>query len=181
MRKIVAFAVLFLAVGALGRTGPATADDKPSDKNKEAVTDQQFVMKASAAGLAEVNLGKLAATRASNADVKKFGQHMVDDHTKANKELATIADKKKLTVAMTMDPTHEQAFAKLSKLEGAEFDKQFMHQMVQDHEEAVSLFSAKAKDAKDEDLKAFAEKTLPTLKEHLKMARETHDKVKGGR
>jgi len=157
---------VMLSLGFLGTSSPA------DDKNKEAATDEQFVMKASAAGLAEVNLGRIAAERGSSAEVKRFGQHMVEDHTKANKELIELANKKGWKVAAQMERPHQEAAEKLTKLEGADFDRQFMSQMVKDHEEAVDLFSSKGKDARDEELKAFATKTLPTLKEHLKMAKD---------
>jgi len=172
MRHLSTWAVLTALLALF--LAPATAEDR----TKDAVSDEQFVQKASAAGLAEVNLGTLASQRGASADVKKFGQHMVNDHTKANKELATLADKKRFKVAERMDQAHQEAADKLAKLEGAEFDRQFAHWMVKDHEEAVNLFSAEAKDGKDEDLKAFATKTLPTLKEHLKMAQELEKTVK---
>ncbi|MBY0522060.1 MAG: DUF4142 domain-containing protein [Gemmataceae bacterium] len=177
MRFLLSFAALSMVLGSF--CAPATADDKAKDTGT--VTDEQFVMKASASGLAEINLGMLATRRAANPDVKKFGQHMVDDHTKANKELLTIAGKKSFSVADRMDKQHQDAADALAKLEGSDFDRQFMSQMVKDHEEAVALFTAKAKDAKDSDLRAFAEKTLPTLKEHHKMARDLADKMKNGK
>jgi len=176
MRHLVTCAVLGSALSVLYLTSAVPAEDK----NNETITDEQFVSKASAAGLAEVSLGRLAAERASSAEVKKFGQRMVEDHTKANKELLTLADKKRFKVAERMDKTHQEAMDMMARLEGAEFDRQFMSQMVKDHEEAVSLFTAESKNGRDEDLKALATKTLPTLKEHLKMAQDLN-KGKGGR
>jgi len=145
---------------------------RAEEKARPTVTDEQFVIRASADGLAEVELGKLAADRAGAAEVKKFGHHMVEDHTKANKELIALANKKMFPVAAQMGPTHQATAAMLARLQSNEFDRVYMTQMVKDHEEAVALFTAKAQDAKDADLKAFAAKTLPTLKEHLQMARD---------
>jgi len=164
MNRTLALAALAAALLALAS---ASADDKKLDQ----VTDEQFVMKASAAGLAEVNLGQMAADRGGSADVKKFGQHMVEDHTKANKELLALADKKRFPVATQMGKDHQDAAATLAKLQGAEFDKAYAAQMVKDHEEAVALFTAESQGGKDADLKAWAGQTLPTLKEHLQMAR----------
>jgi len=172
MRHLLTCTALLLVLG----WAPALPAD---DKSKEAVADEQFVMKASAAGLAEVNLGNLGAQKGNSAEVKKFGQRMVDDHTKANKELATIADKKRYKIAERMDKTHQDAADKLAKLQGNEFDREFIRQMVKDHEEAVALFTAKAKDASDETLKEFAAKTLPTLKEHQKMVQDLEKSQKG--
>lgn len=166
---------LALLSAVAGLVVPALLAD---EKSQQPITDEQFVMKASAAGLAEVNLGRIAAERAPNEEIMKFGQRMVDDHTKANRELLDLAAKKKFTAADRMNPDHQQCFDKLSKLDGKELDRQFMSQMVKDHEEAVDLFTNEAKNGKDDDLKAFAAKTLPTLKEHQKMAKELNDKVK---
>jgi len=173
MKKLSLF-TLFVALTFYGFFGLTLQ----ADENKTPVTDEQFVMKASQGGLAEVHLGKLADKNSSNAEVKKFGQRMVDDHSAANRELTTLAARKKFQVADEMDKEHQDLASKLEKMQGSEFDRAFMNAMVKDHEAAVSLFTAKSKDAKDEDLKAFASKTLPTLKDHLDQARNIAKKVK---
>jgi putative membrane protein len=145
-----------------------------------ALDDKTFVEKASAAGLAEVNAGRLAEKQASSADVKKFAKMMVEDHTKANKELNKLADGKRFKVATRMTKEHQVMADKLAKLDGAQFDREYMAGQVKDHEEAVALFEKQAKSGTDADLKNWAEKTLPTLKKHLKMAKEIKDKLKGG-
>jgi len=99
MRKIVfCFVLGLLCLGlhtARGQDTPATG---------AASGDQLFVMKASANDLAEVNLGRIAVKRAGNADVKKFAQKMIDDHTKTSKELLALANKKRMKPAATMEP-----------------------------------------------------------------------------
>jgi len=150
-----------------------------ADETGKAESDQQFVMKASPAGLGEGNLGGIAAKQAGDPAVKEFGQHMVKDHTKANAELIRLADKKKLKVAAEMDEKHKMLGDKLLKLSGAKFDREYMHSQVKDHKEAVSLFEKESKEGKDADLKQWAKKTLPTLREHFKMAKEIHGKMKG--
>jgi len=104
----ISLAVAFLGAGA--RSG--AADDKKADKGND------FVTMAASAGMAEVKLGQLAAEHASSDDVKKFGQHMVDDHTKANKELMSIVEKKNITVSKELDKKHQAAMDELSKLRG---------------------------------------------------------------
>src|SRR4051812_34394375 len=121
-------------------------------------------------GMAEVELGRLAADKASNADVKKFGQRMVDDHTKANDELKMIASSKNITLPTAVDAKHKATADRLSKLSGAAFDAAFMQTMVQDHRKAVASFKRESQTGKDAEIKAFAGKTLPTLEDHLKMA-----------
>jgi putative membrane protein len=139
---------------------------------KQTTDDRQFVMQASAAGLAEVNLGNMAVKQAQNRDVKKFAEHMVKDHTKANQQLNKLADRLRIPPAQAMDAAHHAVADRLAQMNGAGFDRAFMRQVVKDHEQAVSLFEAEAKHGQDKDLRDFAKKALPTLKDHLKMARD---------
>jgi len=139
--------------------------------------DETFVTKAAKGGMAEVQLGKLATEKASSAEVKKFGQRMVDDHGKANDELKTLAQSKNITLPTDLDPKDKALHDRLEKLSGAEFDKAYMHEMLNDHLKDVSEFRTESKSGKDADVKAWAAKTLPTLEEHLKMARDTNGAV----
>jgi putative membrane protein len=141
--------------------------------------DADFVMKAGQAGVAEVAAGRMAETRGESQAVKTFGQRMVTDHTKAGDELKNVAVKSGATVPATSSPEQMQAAQKLAGLKGAAFDKAYAEQMVKDHEEAVALFEKEASSGSDADLKAFAGKTLPTLQEHLKMAKALPGGAKG--
>src|SRR5207248_3160534 len=125
----------------------------------------------------EVKLGEYAMTAASSEAVKKFGKRMVDDHSKANKELKTLAADKGVTLPSTLDKKCQEVYDKLAKIKGAEFDKEYMRHMVEDHEKDVAKFQTAAKSLQDPDLKAWALKTLPTLNEHLRMAKEIHGQV----
>jgi putative membrane protein len=154
-----------------GQTKPQLASDFKS------LTPQQFVMMASASGLAEVNLSRLAQERAASAEVKQFAQHMVQDHTKANMQLLQLANTEKIPPAQRMDDKHQMLFERLSQLKGQEFDREFMKAMLHDHEQAVALFSAAEKNLTDKNLQAFAARTLPTLKEHLQEARKVAGSV----
>jgi putative membrane protein len=137
-------------------------------------------MAAASGGLAEVELGRLGADHAANPDVKKFGQRMVDDHGKANDELSGILRHKGLEAPMTLKGQEKSTYERLSKLNGAAFDRAYMEDMVKDHEKDVKEFEKEATSGKDPDLKAFADRTLPTLQDHLKMAKETQQKLGGG-
>jgi putative membrane protein len=117
--------------------------------------------------MSEVELGKLASTKAANAEVKKFGQMMVTDHSKANEELKALATKKGWTLPTESDSSHKSTLDTLKNKSGADFDKEYVEEMVDDHVTDVKAFEDKAKNATDPDLKAFAEKTLPTLRKHL--------------
>jgi putative membrane protein len=142
--------------------------------------DAAFVKQAAMGGMAEVELGRLAADKASNADVKQFAQRMVDDHSKANDELKGVASSKGIELAADLDAKHKAVRDKLAKLEGAAFDRAYMAQMVTDHQQTVQLFQREAKTGKDTDLQKWAADKLPALQEHLKMARDLSGKVRGG-
>jgi len=150
-----------------------------TEGGRGAVSDQTFALKASESGLAEVNLSRIALKQAESADVKKFAQKMIDDHTKANKELISLANKKKLKLAPTMDAMHEALATKLASLSGAGFDRAYMAGQVKDHEVAVALFEKESKGGMDEDVKDWATQTLPHLREHLKMAQTIHGRLSG--
>jgi len=149
------------------------------DKEKAATSDQDFVNKAVQSDLAEINLSRLAVKSARDADVKKFAQKMIDDHSKTSEELLKLVNKKQWKAPKGMDAEHDRLAKRLESLSGAAFDAAFMEGQVKDHETAVALFEAQSKDGKDEDLRAWAKKTLPDLRHHLKMARELRDKVGG--
>jgi putative membrane protein len=172
MNRVRILAALVAAGVGLGLASATVAQEKT-----KAIDDRTFVQKASASGLAEVNLSMQAEKQSTNADVKKFAQHIIRDHNKANKELIKVADQKRFPVARMMDPRHEQVANRLAGLTGAAFNRAYVQQMLADHQQAVKLFGAESRNGQDPDLKAFASKTLPTLKEHLKMARELADSV----
>jgi len=138
--------------------------------------DTGWLTKAAEANLAEIETGRLAESKASNSDVKQFGQHMAEDHSKANAELGDLARKKGMTLPTRPDEMHTKAAADLADLSGADFDRKYMDMMVTDHEKAVALFESHT-DSSDADVKAFAEKTLPTLKHHLQMAKDIRGKL----
>jgi putative membrane protein len=139
--------------------------------------DKEFVTKAGIGGLAEMQMGSLALQKASNAEVKAFAQRMLTDHSKANAELAQFATAKGLALATELTGDPKAALEHLTNLSGAEFDKAYMQHMVEDHEKAVAEFDKASTSATDMDLKAWAGRTLPTLKEHLELAKTTARKV----
>jgi putative membrane protein len=168
----VAVLVFGLAVGAQGQRGAAKAEDQKGD-------DATFVKKAASGGMLEVKLGKLGVEKGQSDDVKKFAQRMVEDHGKANKELMALANQKGWTVPTQLLPKHQEMVDKLSRATGRDFDKAFWKAMADSHEEAVALFEAHDKLAKDQQLRSFIEKTLPTIKEHFQMAKQ-HASERGG-
>ena len=164
---------------ATGAAPSAAAKSSPSAKSATgtkaslARADKDFAMKAAQAGLAEVAAGKLAASNGANAEVKKFGEHMAQDHTKANDELMQIAQSKSLALPAEPDRAHQRLAKQLQGLSGDRFDRTYMREAgIKDHKAAYALFSNEAKKGKDPELRAFAQKTLPDIQEHLKMAQQ---------
>lgn len=166
---------------ALMSAGLATAADNSKNNNALPRGDQNFVMEAAKGGLAEVELGNLAKEKAQNQQVKDFASRMVEDHSKANDELKTIASSKGVQLPATVDKSTQKEKDKLSKLSGAKFDREYMSHMVKDHKKDVKEFSKEAKAAKDTEVKNFASTTLPTLQEHLQMAQSTEQAVKNSK
>jgi putative membrane protein len=162
--------------GATGQTTTSRAGGSKSDM-KASSADHTFIMKAAQGGMAEVELGQLAATKASSEQVKQFGQRMVTDHQKANDELKTLAQQKNITVPTDLDAKDKTEKDRLSKLSGEAFDKAYMQHMLADHRKDVNEFRKESTSGKDPDVKAWAGKTLPTLEEHLKMAQDANKAV----
>jgi putative membrane protein len=180
---LVAAALLLpsLAVAQPAATKAETPRSGMKNEGKGALvgSDRTFVLDAAKSGMAEVNLGKLAAERASSDAVKQLGRRMATDHAKANDELKVLAQQKGLTVPGEVDARHRQLHDRLTKLTGAEFDRAYIEAMVKDHRRDVSEFRRQAQGAKDPDVKAWAGKTLPTLEDHAGQVQQIQAQLKG--
>jgi putative membrane protein len=163
-RRVTSLAAAGVAGLALLLLGP------PPASAAEAV--DEFARDAAIGGMAEVELGRLAVEKATNPDVKKFGQRMVDDHSKANDDLQKAAREQGIGLPTEIDSRHKAQIDDLSKLSGYAFDKAYMRAMVKDHEKDVAEFEKVSQESGNTAVQAFAAKALPTLQDHLKMARE---------
>jgi putative membrane protein len=138
----------------------------------KASPDAAFVMEAAMGGMMEVELGRLALERSGTAEVKQFGQRMIDDHGKGNMKLMGIAQQKGITVPTALSGKAKSEHDKLAKVSGPAFDRAYMDLMVRDHKKDIEEFQEEASKGQDAEVKAFASETLPTLQAHLKMAEE---------
>jgi putative membrane protein len=163
-------ACLLVITPALHAESTNASQPGAESSTNDALTDAQFVEKAGMGGMLEVESSKLAATNAENADVKSFAQSMLTDHGKANEELKKLAAGKNLMVPAALDSKHSEKLNKLTGKKGEEFDKAYGKLQAKAHKQAVALFEKAATSLTDADLKAFASKTLPTLKEHMEKA-----------
>jgi len=145
--------------GAQGATGA----------NKRPVNDQLFAMAAAASGLAEVTISQLGVQKATDAELKKFSQRMIDEHTKANNELMALASRKGIALPRQLDARAQFCGDSLANLSGADFDSCYAKAQCVAHMEALAAFTAEAERGQDPEIKAWAARTLPHIKEHLAM------------
>lgn len=157
------------AVGAAPAGGLRTAN------TAAAMNDGLFAAAAAGSGLCEVASSRLALERAASPEVKQFAQRMIDDHTRANQELMALAGQKGLTLPTTLPIPSQAELAALSGVSGEEFDKCYIHQQLAAHIQAVGLFEAEAQRGTDPQLKGWAGKTVPALKEHMMMVKKMHE------
>jgi putative membrane protein len=172
--------LVLLLVLLLPTANGQAADNKTSTvspKTKLSSDETNFIKDAAQGGLMEVQLGQLAQEKTGNEKVKEFGKRMEQDHSKANEELKKLASDKDVQLSNELDKKHKGKVDKLTKLSGADFDKQYMDAMVSDDKEDIKKFQ-RADKGKDAELKQFARQTLPTLKEHLQLAESTVQQVK---
>jgi putative membrane protein len=166
--------IRLLAVTALAFVGLAAwADDdtKPFD-------DGEFVKMNAYCNLTEIELGKIAGDRSRNEDVKKYGKRMTEDHQKALEDLKTAAKSAGLEVPDKVDEEHQKVWDKFKDYKGENFDRDYIKQMVEDHEKAVKKFTRATKEAKSQQVKDFATKMLPTVQSHLDEAKKLQEQIK---
>ncbi|HSI44247.1 MAG TPA: DUF4142 domain-containing protein [Methylotenera sp.] len=142
------------------------------------MSDSHFLQKAAQAGNYEIKGSELALKKSKDAEVQNFAKQMVDDHTKAGEEVKALAAKKNVKVSAEPSFTQKTSLMLLEKKDGHDFDESYADNVgVDAHKSTVKLFEKAAKSADDPEIKAFANKTLPTLNHHLEMAKALDEKV----
>jgi putative membrane protein len=187
------------AKGGAGKSSSSQAGSSASSLDQQ---DQKFVKQAAKGGMKEIQMAKVGLQKASNEGVKQYAQRLLDDHTKASSELKQIASSKGITlpdahatssgeqpgrtpvrekegVEAGEHSGHEAHMKKLETLSGAEFDREFVRMAVQDHQKDIKEFEKAAQSAQDPEIKAFAQKTAPKLREHLQQAKALQSQVGG--
>lgn len=154
--------------------GAARADDQ---KQTEPFSDEIFVKKAGSSGMAEVEIAKIGQMKATNPEVKMFADRLVTDHTRANEELKAAAREAGIELPAKPEAEHQKHIDMFREYKGENFDRDFVKHMVDSHEKGVKLFTRASTECKNPKLKEFATKTLPTLKEHLEIAKRLQTKV----
>lgn len=139
--------------------------------------DKKFMESAASGGMMEVQLGNYAREHASNDAVKDFGKRMVTDHTKANDQLTALAQTKGVTLPTQLSHHDQSTYDKLTKLNGADFDREYIKHMISDHKKDIKEFQKEADKGSDADVKNFAATTLPVLQQHLQLAEDTAKQI----
>jgi putative membrane protein len=133
--------------------------------------DESFYKSAAQGGMAEVELGNLAAQKSDNPKVKDFAAMMVKDHSAANEKLRTLASSKDISLPTSAGAANTVTKGKLEVLKGESFDKSYIKSQVKAHVDTVSLLKKEIASGQDSDAKAFARSILPTVEAHLKAVR----------
>ena len=180
--KTTALVAAILAAGgaiAQGNTAPTDTPTATTAKSSMPSADASFLKDVAQANHAEIEAAKLAQSKAKSADVKSFATQMADDHAKAQEELQKLADAKGVKLPDGPSMMQKAKIKLISAGDDAKFDERYTESFgVKAHDETVKMFEKEAAKAKDADVKAFAEKMLPTLKHHQSMASTLEGSVK---
>lgn len=139
--------------------------------------DEIFLHEIAAAGVTEVEFGKLAQQRAGNPNVRDFGRQMVEDHSKANARLNALVQPTEIRLPGAMNGTYKTSFDQLTRLQGAAFDRAYIKGQIDDHTKVAQMLEYQLANGKDPQLKAFAAETLPTVRHHLELAQSLQTRV----
>ena len=179
MKRVMMFAAMVIVPLMLFSQKSFCQNTQTSSNKSD--TSISFPQKAYSSGMMEIKLGRLAQQNASSDKVKQFGERMITDHSKANKELEDIARKNNISLPDKMFDENQDAYNELSKYKGAEFDKNYINKMVKDHKSAISDFEKAKENADNTDVRQWAQNTLPTLKQHLELEQQTQKTLNKGK
>jgi putative membrane protein len=147
-----------------------------ADITKKQERDAEFMVNSASHGLLELELSKLAQQRATVPAVKNLATQLLQHHAEMNNTLKSLADRKSIVLPSSLGD--EEQPQKLARLTGTQFDKQYMDAIVDAHQEDIDSFDDMSDEAYDGDIRGFAAKYLPVLKEHLESAQQVQDQVK---
>jgi putative membrane protein len=156
------------AVGGTGTTTPGAAQMSATLTD----ADNRFIQRASQDGKAEIRMGQLIVQKAQRPDLRNFGQTLINDHTRMDQQLTQIAAQKSVLIPTQADAAHQRMIDTLANLSGTDFDQTVVQDAIREHQTEIQLYQQAANTVQDPDLRAFAQQNLPTLQQHLTMARQ---------
>jgi len=172
-----ALVVTFCTIGlgcmtACNRSPDTQAKSMESARMEIDSNDTKFFTEAAQGGMLEVKLAQLASTQSSNPQVKQFAEMMLNDHQANNKMLLALATQKNVSLPPAFNDKSQGSIDELKDKSGEDFDKTYTKDMVDAHKDMMDLLENAAKESKDNDIRIFAQQTLPTVQHHLNMAQE---------
>jgi putative membrane protein len=180
--KCITKGVLLAAMTVLVLPLAIWAADRPiverKSPDREPMTDQEFLARAIDINAGEVKLADRVLKESENKNVRAFAQMMKDDHTKMGTDLLQVAKSMRVAVVEGLGKDFRDELTRLGKLRGADFDREYINNQVEDHEKALKLFNTWAKKATNSDLRDVASKGATKTEEHLRKAKEIQGKLK---
>lgn len=152
-------------------------NDVKFDENDDKEDDSEFLVAAAEIDLMDIEIGKLAQTKSTDANVRKFADMLVADHTKSANEMKPFADRLKVSIPASITEKGKEKYDDLNKKSGRDFDEKFADMMVEGHEDAISKMEKAAEDANDPEIRAWAAGKVPSLKAHLEHAKSLKNQV----
>lgn len=151
-------------------TSIAACDKDDDDDNNLSATDRNFITQASYANNSEISAGAVASVKGSDSTVRMYGAHMVSDHSMAQSELRSLVERWSITTPTMPDSMHLAMMKKMEPMQGRMFDTAYINSQVMDHNMAIALFQQEANNGENNRLRDYANKYLPHLMSHKKMA-----------
>jgi putative membrane protein len=177
--RFIGFGVLTILISIAGfgcergkQNVQAAPENIVADRDGLSKADKTFVIQAEEDNIKERNLGRVALEKSANRDVRNYAQMLIDDHTKALRELVDLMEKKGIRQPSGLPEVKHEALSLLNGLSGPSFDRKFVDVMVDDHEKAVAKFRDEVTAAQDQSVREYASHILPVLEKHLQKARE---------
>ena len=192
MKKILLISKVVLGAGILLLSLNSCKNENKPEDTKEVAEDQneakfdsvdskeddsEFLVDATEINLEEIEIGRLAQTKSTNPEVKKFGKMLVDEHTKSAAEVKTIADSRNFSLPTSITEEGKDQYDKLNEKTGVDFDKKFADMMVDGHEKAIDKFKKASENATDQEIKTWASNNVSTLTSHLQHAKQLKESL----
>ncbi|RZJ36655.1 MAG: DUF4142 domain-containing protein [Flavobacterium sp.] len=156
-------------------------NDAKFENNDNKDDDSDFLVAAAETDLMEIEIGKLALSKSTNAGVKDFANMLVADHTKSSNELKPFAEKLQVSLPMAITEKGKDKYNELNDKNGKDFDQKFADMMVDGHQDAIDKMQKAAEDAHDPAIRTWASNMVPTLKGHLEHAKMLQDNIKNNK
>ena len=192
MKKILLISKVVLGAGILLLSLNSCKNENKPEDTKEVAEDQneakfdsvdskeddsEFLVDATEINLEEIEIGKLAQTKSTNPEVKKFGKMLVDEHTKSAADVKAIADSRNFSLPTSITEEGKDQYDKLNEKTGVDFDKKFADMMVDGHEKAIDKFKKASENATDQEIKTWASNNVSTLTAHLQHAKQLKESL----